>query len=275
MKKLEKEQIEKYFNEYKESSETLEFISKKYHFSASYHFKKHGFIKKDLNKRRKTAINLNWCADSINNEFEAYIVGFWYADGWVDYNDQAGIKIKNTESDRNLLELIKNYISPNSEIKVKDNTILLKINSNLFCENLINLGCLREKTYKSLLIPKMDQSLLRHFIRGYFDADGTVFYDRQYLKSNICSINEDFLKKLKEILDINNIENRINVEIRQGKELKTPQGSISTTYKNMFRLYVSKKEALSKFKDFLYSDAKIYLSRKKDVFYKEDIELTK
>ena len=45
-------------------------------------------------------------------------------------------------------------------------------------------------------IPNIPKNLIRHFIRGYFDGDGTIFMDRKYYKSNICSICENFLKEL-------------------------------------------------------------------------------
>jgi intein-encoded DNA endonuclease-like protein len=175
-----------------------------------------------------------------------------------------------------LLEKIKDYICPEQDIIVNGNSIILKISSSLFCKNLINLGCVYEKTYKELEIPEMEESLLRHFIRGYFDGDGTVFYDRKYLKANIASINENFLIKLQTIINDYNIDTRINVEKRAGKVMRKPlSDEYSTSYKDMYRLFVSKKDSLEKFKKFLYDDSTIYLSRKKDVFYKDDIELTK
>lgn len=120
----------------------------------------------------------------------------------------------------------------------------------------------------------MDKNLLRHFIRGYFDGDGTVFYDRQYLKSNICSISNTILEEIKNILTENEIESSINVEIREGKSLKLPQGTESTSCKNMYRLYVRKKESLEKFKKFMYKDSNVCLIRKFKKFYLDDPELT-
>ena len=271
-----KEEVLKVYQEYKENGYTLKQISEKYNFSASYHFKKHGLTNVKINNTRVGHKELLWDGKNITNEIEAYIIGFWYADGYITYQDQAGIKVKNTESDRKLLESIRDYICPDQDIKQERNTLTLKISSNLFCKNLNKLGCLYEKTYKELDIPVMDKSLIRHFIRGYFDGDGTVFYDRQYLKSNICSINNEFLEKFKDILDENSIENRINIEKRSGKLMKKPlSDKYTTTQKDMYRLYISRKTALEKFKKFLYEDSTIFLSRKKDVFYKDNIELTK
>lgn len=266
------EKILEIFEEYKNGDFTIKSIGEKYSFNAAYYFKKHNLTKRRLNSERNGSFKLNWFGDNITNEIEAYILGFWYADGTISYGDQAVIKLKNTESDLELLSKIKNYFCTDLPIKKENNTIILKISSNLLCSNFNKLGCVYEKTNKDLNIPEMDKSLLRHFIRGYFDGDGTVFYDRIYLKANICSVNIKFLEKLQNILNNFNINTRINVEIRKGKELKTPcKDSTSTNFKDMYRLFISKKEDLVKFKNFLYEDSTIFLSRKKDIFYKKTL----
>ena len=114
-------------------------------------------------------------------------------------------------------------------------------------------------------VPNIPKNLIRHFIRGYFDGDGTIFMDRKYYKSNICSICKNFLKELQDILTENNIESRINVEKRSNKIIKTPQGK-STNCKDMYRLYVSKQTEIIKFKDFMYRNSTIYLQRKYNKF---------
>ena len=129
-----------------------------------------------------------------------------------------------------------------------------------------------EKTYTLNKIPNLPKHLYRHFIRGYFDGDGTVFMDRKWLRSNICSISENFLIELQGLLNDENIENRINVEIRKNKKYKVPQG-VSENCMNMYRLYVSKQEALKKFYHYLYDDATIYLERKK-IKFEDNLELT-
>lgn len=121
---------------------------------------------------------------------------------------------------------------------------------------------------------KIPKDLLRHFIRGYFDGDGTVFKDRKYLKTNICSICKEMLLDIQKIYIENNIESRINVEIRYGKKCIDPQGNISKTHKDMFRLYVSKKHEIYKLYNFMYDNSNIYLERKFKKF-KDNIELIK
>lgn len=50
----------------------------------------------------------------------------------------------------------------------------IDITSSKLCESLVNLGFGYNKTYIEHTLPKMDPKLFRHFIRGYFDGDGSI-----------------------------------------------------------------------------------------------------
>lgn len=271
-KNYSKEDVEKFYSEYLNTDCTITSIYEKYGWTLKRLFKDYGF---SARKNRNGRYKLNWIGDSIQNEFEAYFIGFLYADGYIGENNQVGINLKNQESEFNLLTQFKDYIIPDQTLKFERNNSVVKllISSNEFSNNLQNLGVLKNKTYKELNIPVMDESLIRHFIRGYFDADGTVFYDRKYLRANICSINHDFLIKLKNVLDKNEIISTITIETREGKKLKTPQGIESITFKDMYRLNISSKSIKTNFKDYLYNNASIFLTRKKEIFFKENTEV--
>ena len=62
----------------------------------------------------------------------------------------------------------------NGKIYITQETFGIDINSTKICNDLVNLGIGYRKTYKELHIPKIKQELVRHFIRGYFDGDGTI-----------------------------------------------------------------------------------------------------
>ena len=138
------------------------------------------------------------------------------------------------------------------------------------CDNLSKLGLVPNKTHKELHIPNMDEQFLRHFIRGYFDGDGTIFVCTvkgipKYLKGNICSPTENILKELQEILLKYGIESTINKEKRMGKIMRSPSGYI-TCSQDMYRLFFRKKASILKLYDFLYKNATIYMPRKKKIF---------
>ena len=273
-----KEEVEIFYNEYLNGS-TIDEISLKYGTDAYYQFKKKGFIirspKMSRLLRRKKGLasyynEYTYMFDKISNEMEAYIMGFWFSDGWVS-TKQAGLKL--SKIDENILIKIKNYISKEVNMSYYKNSCGFVISSEEIINNLIKLGCLRNKTYKKLEIPKMNDELLRHFIRGYFDGDGTIYRDKKRLKCNICSINKEFLEDIQKILTNNNIISTINIEIREGKVCKTPQG-FSINCKNMYRLFIRQTTAFRDFYNFMYKDSNIYLERKYIKFDNGNIVLT-
>lgn len=133
-----------------------------------------------------------------------------------------------------------------------------------------NLGIKPRKTYNELAIPPMDVSLLRHFMRGYFDGDGTIFRcgshkDTVILKCNICSPTKGILEEFRDILHSNGIHSSINMEKRRGKAMlvlgKTIIGKV-----DMYRLFIRRKVDIEKLYHFFYDDSTIYLERKFLVF---------
>ena len=256
---------QKHVNEHKTISE----LSREYGFNPTYQFKKYGleifnWWKKDLKKRRELyhAYEIKNNMEVIDSEIKAYILGLWLSDGWVT-DDEICIKVH--KDDIQLVEKIRDFFCPEIPIKEIKNTISFRLSSKELVSQFNSYGCVKNKTYSDMHIPNIPKNLIRHFIRGYFDGDGTIFMDRKYYKSNICSICKNFLKELQDILTENNIESRINVEKRSNKIMKTPQGK-STNCKDMYRLYVSKQTEIIKFKDFMYRNSTIYLQRKYNKF---------
>lgn len=249
-------------------------LSKKYHADIPKAFKRFGyktFTSAEANKIfRINKINLNWKFESIKNQKEAYIIGLLMADGYVSKN-QIGLRLK--ESDKNLVEQIKNYFSEEIKLQKYKNTYSFVISSTLACENIQKLGVYCHKTYKETNIPTMDNSLLLHFIRGYFDGDGTVFKCKNgkytFLRCNICSPTVSILSEIKKVLELYNINCKINKENRKGKLYHVPNGkpeSISNC--DMYRLYINSREDIKRFFDLIYKDAEIFLKRKFDIFDK-------
>lgn len=101
------------------------------------------------------------------------------------------ISLKLSSKDNNHLEKFKLFLNADypiyhyiSKCKIGygKSYSCLSVNSIHACNLLIKLGCIQRKTY-TLKFP--DQSifinpdLIRHFIRGYFDGDGSVFISNE------------------------------------------------------------------------------------------------
>ena len=107
----------------------------------------------------------------------------------------------------------------------------------------------------SLHLPKINSSLIRHFLRGYFDGDGsfTVWTaketgkkDRIRGKFDICSKTSSLLLEIKRYLE----ENDITV-------------SLTTLNRdNMYRISTSHKKEIYKIWNLLYKDCTFFLNRK-------------
>lgn len=258
-------------DEYNNTNISLHDLSLKYHTDAGYQFKIHGIPKRSKGVQRSITrtgcIKYNWDGKEITNEKEAYIFGLFLADGYVG-DTQLGIRLK--KSDIELLKEIRDYFSSELTIKEESESYSIIISSKQICSNFINNGMLRHKTGKNIHIPSIDTSLIRHFIRGYFDGDGSVFKcsngGTYYLKSNICCVTIELLEEIQTVLASNGIEGKINKENRIGKILQLPKGITCTGNLDMYRLFIRKKHAIEKFYHYMYNDCTICIERKRKIF---------
>ncbi|MCP4363931.1 MAG: helix-turn-helix domain-containing protein [Planctomycetes bacterium] len=117
--------------------------------------------------------------DVIDTEEKAYWVGFIMADGWVYHKGSTdyhtfGIGLK--ASDKHHLLKLKDALNSSHPIYIDSrNLSRYRINSKRLCEALMKHGIVPRKSNKELVPPQMQNELLRHFWRGYFDGDGSLY----------------------------------------------------------------------------------------------------
>jgi hypothetical protein len=148
----------------------------------------------------------------------AYILGFWYADGciMISKNKNNAYKrfyIGNTDKQimNNISEIIG--IKP-STIKPRKHSYkcsyAINVNSNKFFDFCYSLVGTTDKTH-STHFPNIPNKYLNHFVRGYFDGDGSIFikkYESRHgnpiinLSSSFTASNESWmmLNELKKLL---------------------------------------------------------------------------
>lgn len=272
MTKVTQEFLETLQKEY-ENGMAIKYLNKKYHTDTRYLFKKYGIpikskeeVKKWREKYRPGRLQLNFTFENITKESEAYITGFVFADGYTT-NKQLGFKLKTLDGE--FVKKIKDFFNKDISLRREKSCVGFVVSSALVLKNLKNLGMDGHKIENPRRVPQIEKSLLRHFIRGYFDGDGTIFVckdrNKRYLKSNICSTNIEILQDFQEILRQEGIYSTINVERRKGKTLWCVDHYIESHF-DMYRLFIRKKEDIRKFYDFIYKDATWFLPRKKAVF---------
>jgi intein/homing endonuclease len=189
--------------------------------------------------------------DDIDTEEKAYFLGLLFSDGNVSSSSNA-INIKLHNKDKDILEKLSNIIfcSPARLYKSENNTIL-KFSSKPIKDRLVELGCIPNKSLK-IVYPNINENLNNHFIRGYFDGDGSLYsHDHDYVIALIST--EDFCKSINDI--INNNFNINGILVKDKKMLSN--GNNITTYLK----YTGTRKA-AKIMDWLYKDANIYLERK-------------
>lgn len=204
----------------------------------------------------------------VSNEIEAYILGFIYADGYILDSPHNRLGIMLSVKDKKLLERIGNYISKDIPIRHQYGefeTVRFILCRKEVVQNLKRLGISQGKSAIDFNIPIIEDSLYPHFIRGYFDGDGSVLKDRKYIKFYICSPLPKILEDFKNILEKHEIHSYLRIEYRKGKIIKI---SKNPTNYDQYRLIVDKNVYLQKLYNYLYKDATIFLERKKNLMEK-------
>ena len=132
--------------------------------------------------------------DSIDTEEKAYWLGFIFADGNISKSERIykgkikkgnyRFEVSLKDTDREHLEKFAKEISFEKEIKIsqtnsKAKRCRLYFNNKHFWNTLNNYGCTPNKSL-TLKFPNIsifkDTSLIKHFIRGYVDGDGSIAY---------------------------------------------------------------------------------------------------
>lgn len=206
---------------------------------------------------------------SICTEEDAYWLGFLYADGYVcESNSSYWFGVELQYRDIEHLEKLNKFMDSDMHIDTffkkspcSDNMCkmckLCFYSKKLF-NNLVKCGCVQRKS-KIIKMPfdVVPDGLMRHFIRGYFDGDGSCgiykHSDRKYLmypSAKIACGSRDFVVQLKDYLTLH--------EIKCG--IVNDNGCYDIFFKG--------KNNVPKFLDYMYNNSTIYLNRKYKIYKK-------
>lgn len=183
----------------------------------------------------------------------AYILGFFYSDGNVT-KDRKEINIHLNKKDHYILKKIRKIMGSNRPIRKYGSASYLRLNSKILVRDIMSLGCIPRKSL-ILDFPDIEEKYLSHFIRGYFDGDGSIHFNKpNTIKIHICGTNK-FLTKL---------------QLRLNKSINI---KINPLYKDrtfwVCRYYSDDARKLC---FWMYKNSKgLYLERKKDRFDKHII----
>jgi len=120
--------------------------------------------------------------DKINNEHSAYWLGFLFADGCVGKNRNQ-ITVTLQKRDENHLRKLCEFFETNRPINIhrqiyngkphESSTFLIR--SWRIANNLREMGITTNRKFSVSCFEKVPDKFKRHWIRGWFDGDGSVF----------------------------------------------------------------------------------------------------
>jgi hypothetical protein len=213
-----------------------------------------------MGRPRKFTLDENYF-EIINTKNKAYIIGFIYADGSINDNCLS-IIIK--ESDIEILKFIKKELNYGGDIKSfihKTNGnkyVRLSIYSKKIVGDLSKIGIIKNKTYLSNSLPKINDILFSDMLRGFFDGDGSIYYAKR-------------LNRKQEEYTISFSSNKFVLEEIKEKLLTISISSSNIRYRHKDSLFSGCLEIrgnvnIEKFEKYIYHDSCFYLTRKYNLF---------
>lgn len=201
---------------------------------------------------------------NIDSPEKAYLLGLFYSDGCVHSNDgsyHASIVLH--EEDKYLLEIIASKFPFFSLYKHSNKKAwYIGCNRKALVEDLLSNGVLFRKSTDNkdfLRLPNIDSSLIHHFIRGYFDGDGSVY--RQKKGNTKIDIGGTGFKMITDIIKVL-YDNKITVN------LTCKYAGTGLRKHDYYVLYTSSDKVSKQFADYIYKDCgDLYLKRKYDRLY--------
>lgn len=208
-----------------------------------------------INHQNKSKFNCH-VFDTIDTEEKAYWLGFCFSDGYIslpvrktgkhEYNFEITLAIIDCD---HLIKFNKFMNHNKVNVKISETRCRFSISNRHFWTVLNNYGCIPQKSLK-LKFPDIkifkDKGLLRHFIRGYIDGDGCLYFNKNPSLSCV-SVNgtQDFLI---------NLQNNLNIEKRNMVRFVNGPDTISLV---SFGGKTGKMVL-----EYLYSNCEFYLERK-------------
>ena len=148
--------------------------------------------------------------NKIDTEEKAYWLGFLYADGCVHSNNyEISVNITDKEHIEKFKTAIKAFnhsITETQDKRFKNAKTLYQfsIKDKQLHQDLIKWGCIPQKSLLINKIPNIPRDYISHFLRGYFDGDGSLYYLQGTNNYRISFIGtKDFLNDVQKELQTN------------------------------------------------------------------------
>ena len=221
------------------------------------------FKEYNIKSRRKNRYTLNEdYFKNIDRQEQVYILGLLYADGFI--GDEKTNNISITQKNIEILQHIKEEIEFTGDIR-KGNKggfensqegYVLNFSSEIMDNDLRKLGLYSNKSLTIENIPNIKLDLKRHFLRGYFDGDGSIsIYNHTFVKNNkLYSYTKGIMTIIATQKMIENFICEFNIEKYSITKSKTEE---------MKYIRMNSKKQLLEIYNIMYENASIYNRIKK------------
>ena len=202
------------------------------------------------NSKRKNRYTLDEnYFEEINTQQKSYILGLIYADGYVGNEKFNNISL--TQKEYKLLYEVKKELEFTGRIRLGNKGgfenskpgYVLNFSSEKVANDLRKLGLYPKKSLTIDKIPNIRDELKRHFLRGYFDGDGSISKyihkfkktnkEYSYVKGKMCIIATE--KMLEDFIKTFNIEHYY-ISQSKTKEMKYIQIESKKELKRIYNL---------------------------------------
>lgn len=186
----------------------------------------------------------------INTQKKGYYLGWMFSDGYVSSNGFSFGFCLNSKDKEHIINFIKDlHIDQEPYFYKNRDAVAINVANQKMHEDLIKLGCVPKKSLVIKAPRKVPKRLAQHFIRGYFDGDGSIgFQTNQQPQLSFVGT--------KELMEW--IQKQIPV--------KSGLYGFKHTQNNTYRIVITKQADVIKMYSYLYKDATCALSRKKEKF---------
>lgn len=109
----------------------------------------------------------------------AYILGYWWADGYMYIKPHGAHEIEIASNDRDHLEIMAQVIDQKRDLRkvsLLSNTYVISFCSKEMYQDLLAHGGTPRKS-RTIGFPEVPPELLPHFVRGVVDGDGTLAWN--------------------------------------------------------------------------------------------------
>lgn len=193
--------------------------------------------------------------DTIDTEEKAYWYGFLWADGYISREKTLVVGLQLRDKDH--LEKIKSFTESEAPLIDRINKIGEKeygraefmVTDKHLGKRLLELGLKSHRLHDdpAIIFSSVPKHLIRHWIRGYIDGDGSIFMSRGRINLNMCG-GEELLRQIRD-------------EIREGAG-----GGNGHIYKhiksNIYYLSYSHKTIRTDVLEWINKDSTIQMDRK-------------